>query len=116
MNRYPLWRYLLIVVLLVLGVLYSVANLYPEDPAIQITMKEDKPLAATLLADVSKALDAQAIAHKAIAIEQDTLVARFKDNEEQLKAQDVLQATLGNGYNVALNLAPTTPRWLSAIG
>lgn len=116
MNRYPLWRYLLIVVLLVFGVLYSIPNIYPEDPAIQISARDDKALSAQLVAEVTQALDSRQIRHKVIGIEGSTLLVRFYDTDAQLQAQDVLQALLGNQYNAALNLASTTPKWLTAIG
>lgn len=116
MNRYPLWRYVLIVVLLIFGVLYSIPNLYPEDPAIQVMMHNSEPVPADAQGKIAAALADQHIPYKSIAPDENTLVVRFANTDEQLQAQDVLQATLGSDYSVALNLAPTTPAWLIAIG
>ncbi|OGT48853.1 MAG: protein-export membrane protein SecD [Gammaproteobacteria bacterium RIFCSPHIGHO2_12_FULL_41_15] len=116
MNRYPAWRYVLIVIMLIFGVLYSLPNLYPEDPAIQITTHDEAPFPSTIQNQMAAALRSQSLSYKSIAPENNTIMVRFTDTEDQLKAQDVLQASLGPNYSVALNLAPTTPKWLMAMG
>lgn len=117
MNQYPLWRYLLIIVLIVLGIVYAAPVVYGEDPAIQIKPKSGSSVPATIVQSVSDALLKQKIGLLSIKQQPDnTVLIRFKDTEEQLKAQDVLQATLGDKFVVALNLAPRTPKWLQALG
>jgi preprotein translocase subunit SecD len=116
MNRYPLWRYILIVVLIVLGVLYALPNIFGENPAVQITTSDGSALKPTVQQTLKTTLSSQRIPYISITKEQQSLLVRFATTEEQLKAQNVLQATLGNKYSVALNLAPRTPKWLLAIG
>lgn len=116
MNQYPLWRYILLALLIVVGVIYALPNFYGEDPAIQISAKEATPLTATVASSVATALKKQHIPYLSIKRQPDTILVRFKDTEAQLKAQDVIQAALGNNYSVALNLAARTPKWLQALG
>lgn len=116
MNRYPLWRYILLAVLIVLGLLYAAPVLYPEDYAIQLTPKGNVTLTAAVGQKVTDALKQHQIPYKSIKREPYSYLIRFYDVEAQLKAQDVIQAVLGDNYSVALNLAPTTPKWLQAIG
>ena len=118
MNTYSIWRYLLLIVLIILGLVYAAPNIYGRDPAVQISPKNSATLQG-VAAKVEKVLDAQKIAYKSIGLEnkgQDLLV-RFKDSSVQFKAQDVISAALGNKkYTVAANLASNTPAWLQAIG
>lgn len=117
MNRYPLWRYLLIIFLVVFGIVYALPNIYGEDPAIQVSTQNASVLPADTTKKITDALSKQQISY--LSAEQQTphnLLIRFSDTESQLKAQDVIQATLGSNYVVALNLAPRTPAWLTAIG
>lgn len=116
MNRYPLWRYILILVLIVIGIIYALPNLYGEDPAIQISNKNGDPLPAQIANQVGTALTAQQIPFSSIKPEAHDVLIRFVDANDQLRAQDVIQATLGEDYSVALNLATRTPAWLLAIG
>lgn len=116
MNRYSLWRYILLAVLIVVGIIYALPNLYGEDPAIQVSGKESVALTSDLSSKVSAALDAQHIPYQSIQTQGNTLLIRFKDTETQLQAQGVIEAVVGNNYIVALNLASRTPKWLQAIG
>jgi preprotein translocase subunit SecD len=116
MNRYPLWRYLLLAALIILGVLYALPNLYGEDYAVQVQPKENAALSANLPDQIKSALDSQHIPYKSIARESFSYLIRFPDSDSQLKAQDILQATLGPNYTIALNLADKTPKWLLNIG
>lgn len=117
MNQYPLWRYLLIIVLVVLGIIYATPVIYGEDPAIQITPKNATTLSVDFPARIATALKLQKIAYLSIKSQpNNTILIRFSDTESQLKAQGVIQATLGDKFTVALNLAPKTPKWLRAIG
>ncbi|MCJ0974125.1 protein translocase subunit SecD [Pseudomonas sp. PS1] len=115
LNRFPLWKYLLIVVVLGIALIYSAPNLYPDDPAVQITG------AATSLnvteADLDRARSALAdagIEVKAMSLSEDGRggLLRLVEQDDQLPAKDVVRRTLGDAYVVALNLAPTTPEWL----
>ncbi len=115
MNRYPLWKNLLIVVALLLATVYALPNLYGEDPAVQISPR------STLLTDadlqrVDAALKAGNLTPKRIERQGEQLLVRFDSTESQLKAADLVRKALGRGYVVALNLAPNTPAWLSALG
>ena len=116
MNRYPLWRYILIIVLIVVGVLYSIPMLYGEDPAIQITTRDSTTIPTDIPQKVSAILQQQHIATRAITTENNSVLVRLVSGQDQIKAQNVVQATLGNNYSVAMNLAPKTPKWLLAIG
>ena len=115
MNQYPLWKYLLIVVVVVAGLVYALPNLYGEDPAVQIS-----PLRATVIDEeaqmrfVNTLRNAQ-IDFTAVEKVQDKLFIRFADTSAQLKARDALTEELGEDYVVALTLLPATPGWLAAI-
>jgi len=116
MNQYPLWRYILLAVLIVIGVIYALPNLYGEDPAIQITTKDSSSLSEQVIPKVESSLKSQNISYKSLTKNNNNILLRFPDTETQLKAQDIISAALGTNYSVALNLAPRTPKWLQAIG
>ena len=117
LNRYPLWKNLLILFVLLFGGLYSAPNLYTDDFAIQLTGSRDVfQVDQPLLDKVSSALERQGIAIKASELEPRGGLLRFADGETQLKAKAIVSQVVGDDYVVALNLAPTTPDWLSAIG
>jgi len=117
MNRYPLWKYLIVVFSVLLGILFTLPNFYGESPAVQIS-----PLRATdkadtvLLARVEDALRKDNIPINGMFLETVGIKVRFADTDTQLKAKDVLQSVLGNGYVVALNLLSDSPQWLTDIG
>lgn len=114
MNRYRLWKYLLILAVLVVGVLYALPNLYGEDPAIQIS-KRDSVVGAGLQSRVETTLKQDGLRYKRIEREGNNLLVRFYNTDTQLKAIDPLKSMLGEQYVVAVNLAPATPHWLRAI-
>ncbi|TQV65091.1 MAG: protein translocase subunit SecD [Halothiobacillaceae bacterium] len=115
MNRYPLWKNLLIVVALLLATVYALPNLYGEDPAVQISPRSVQ-LSDADLQRVDAALKAGNLTPKRIERQGEQLLVRFDSTESQLKAADLVRKELGRGYVVALNLAPNTPAWLSALG
>ncbi len=115
MNRYPLWKNLLIVVALLLATVYALPNLYGEDPAVQISPRSVQ-LSDADLQRVDAALKAGNLTPKRIERQGEQLLVRFDSTESQLKAADLVRKALGRGYVVALNLAPNTPAWLSALG
>jgi preprotein translocase subunit SecD len=116
MNRYPIWKYLLIALVLLVGVIYALPNLYGEDPALQISPARGAKVDAAVEDRVKLALSKAQLTSRAVQLGAANLLVRFADPETQLKAQDVVQRELGDDYVVALNLAPTTPAWLRAIG
>ncbi len=115
MNRYPLWKYLLLLVVLVVGLLYALPNLYGEDPAIQIS-KRDGAVSTALQSQVETVLKKDGFRYKRIEHDGSSLLVRFYNTDTQLKAIDQIKTALGNQYVVAVNLAPATPGWLRAIG
>jgi preprotein translocase subunit SecD len=105
---------MLIVVILV-GLLYALPNIYGEDPAVQITGARGVAASETTLDQVRTVLEKDNIASKSIALENGAILARFKDPDVQLRAREALVAELGDKYVVALNLAPATPAWLAML-
>lgn len=116
MNRYPLWRYILVLVLLVLGVIYALPNLYGESPSIQISNSGGTAISQSTIGAIKSDLKKADLTYDEIELQEHAVLIRFKSIETQLKAQDVLQSALGSNFSVALNLAPKTPAWLVALG
>ncbi|GAB3374455.1 protein translocase subunit SecD [Spongiibacter taiwanensis] len=119
LNKYPLWKNLLLLAVLGFGLLYAMPNLYPPDPAVQISgqssgMKIDQPT----IERASRALDAAGIEHFGELASSDgkSGLIRLYASDGQLRAQRIIQRALGDGYIVALNQASTTPDWLSNLG
>lgn len=115
MNRYPLWKYLLVLAVVVLGVIYALPSLYGEDPALQISTSRGEMPAEAVQQQILGLLQEAEIPVKAAERQQDTFLVRLFDTDSQLRAADIVKQGLGNGYIVALNLAPTTPGWLRAL-
>ena len=117
MNRYPLWKYLVIAVALAIGIVYTVPNFFPEVPAVQVSSsKATVKIDNALLFAVEEALKASSIPYSGATLDPTGIKVRFADPDTQLKAKDALQAKLGDSYIVALNLLSASPRWLTAIG
>ncbi|MDT0619161.1 protein translocase subunit SecD [Salinisphaera sp. P385] len=116
MNRYPLWKYLLLLVVLGLGALYALPNIFPEQPAIQVSRDDGSSVASGLTERVRSELSAAGIESGDASINEGKLLIRVGSSEAQLRAADALKQALGNDYIVALNLAPTTPDWLRSLG
>ena len=116
MKRYGLWKYLLIFVILGFGIIYSLPNLYAPDPAVQISYTSSSQSADSLLADrVKELIDDEKFQTK-IELEEDYVLVRTDSYQNQLLIKDILSSNLINDVVIALNLAPTTPRWLEDIG
>jgi preprotein translocase subunit SecD len=116
MNRYPLWKNLVIVISLVLGFVYALPNFYGEVPAVQVSpLKAGLKADANLMNRVEETLKAANLAANGIFLEQTSVKARFADTDTQLKAKELLQSRLGDDYVVALNLLSNSPWWLTAI-
>ena len=117
MNRYPLWKYIVIAVALVVGFVYALPNIFPEAPAVQVSSsKSGIKIDAALLGTVETALKDAGIAYRGDALDPIGIKVRFADPDTQLKAKDILQTKLGDNYIVALNLLSSSPPWLTAIG
>ncbi|MBT8133671.1 MAG: protein translocase subunit SecD, partial [Gammaproteobacteria bacterium] len=114
LNQYPLWKYILLVVGLLVASIYALPNLYGEDPAVQVSHRtksltdEDKLL-------IQQTITGKELTVKSIELKEGHALARFDDTETQLRAADALKENLGKQYLVALNLAPATPGWLRAL-
>lgn len=115
MNRYPLWKYLLILAIVVPGFLYFLPNLYGEDPAIQVSGTRTTKVDATTLSQVEQVLKHASIDIVAAQRDEKGLKIRFRDTDTQIKARDTVQRALGDNYTVALNLLPATPAWFGWI-
>ncbi|WP_276669255.1 protein translocase subunit SecD [Thalassolituus oleivorans] len=117
LNKYPLWKNLLIVVVLVLSVIYAAPNLYPPDPAIQITpSRSGAELTEETLSRVHKSLDDAGIEFFGEEQNGQTALLRLRSSDAQLPAKSAVQRVIGDEFIVALNLAPTTPQWLIDLG
>ncbi|EPO7838757.1 protein translocase subunit SecD [Proteus mirabilis] len=116
LNRYPLWKYLMLIFAILIGLLYALPNLYGEDPAVQITGARGTAANEQTLDQVRSLLDKEKIEAKSIALENGAIWARFSNPDIQLRAREALLPALGDKFVVALNLAPATPKWLEAIG
>ncbi|HZV62900.1 MAG TPA: protein translocase subunit SecD [Methylophilaceae bacterium] len=117
MNRYPLWKYIIVLVALVLGILYSLPNLFGESPAVQVSpSKATAEVNTDLLEQVETALKQGNVQYETVFLDTNGVKARFANPETQIKAKDVLQNALGNDYVIALNLLSRSPDWLSKIG
>ena len=117
MNRYPLWKYAIIVIAIVVSALYAAPNLFGEVPAVQVagsraSIKVDAPLRTKL----EEALKAANVAVTEVEQEGDAVRFRLPDTDMQLKARDVIQKNVTPGYVVALNLVPNSPHWMQAVG
>ena len=117
MNHYPLWKYLLILLVVSLGVIYAMPNLYAPDPAIQISgQNSGTVIDEKAMAKVTDVLGQSGIEYFGDESNGENGLIRLKDREQQLLAKRAIQQALGSDYIVALNLAPTTPDWLSDLG
>jgi preprotein translocase subunit SecD len=115
MNQYPLWKYLLIVAAVIVGVLYALPNLYGEDPSIQISPLRGERVDEAIRDRVAEALQEAGLSDIGVELGDNRLLVRFPDTEIQLAAADRLQQLLGDRFVVALNLASAEPAWLQAV-
>lgn len=116
MNRYPLWKNLLVLVVLVCGAIYALPNLYGEYPAIQISPTRSTTVDAAVLARVEGILKRANIEYAGTILDSTGAKIRFDDTEIQIRARELVQQKLGDNYTVALNLLPATPAWLQGLG
>ena len=116
LNRYPLWKNLMVIFLVAIGVLYALPNLYGEDPAVQISGTRGQEADSGVLSEVQTVLKDNHLTTKSVVLENGSILVRFDNTDAQLLAKDKITEKLGNNYSIALNLAPATPKWLSSIG
>lgn len=117
MNRFPLWKYLLIAAVVLISVIYTLPNFYGEVPAVQVSPTRSAIKAdATLMQQVEDELKAAHIPYTNAILDSDSVKVKFDNTDTQLKAKDALQARFRDGYSVALNLLSASPDWLTAIG
>ncbi|MGR9105325.1 MAG: protein translocase subunit SecD [Gammaproteobacteria bacterium] len=114
-NRFPLWKNVLVVTVVVIGIFLSLPNLYGQDPSIQISPQRKSPLNESTLDSVKKSLQESGLEPLSASLGEHSILVRFKDTEDQLLAADRIKDSLGSDYTVALNLSPATPAWLRAL-
>ena len=116
LNRYPLWKNLAILFVVLFGALYALANIYGEDYAVQISATRSGEVTLDTLQQVEQTLQREGIEPIGVAFENGQILVRLSTDEDQLAARELLVSELGINYVVALNLAPATPAWLAAMG
>ncbi|MEY8198980.1 MAG: protein translocase subunit SecD [Colwellia sp.] len=116
LNKYPLWKTLMVALIVALGALYATPNLYGESPAVQVSGLRGVEADTATLDSIKAHLEESNLSYDSIVLEKGQILTRFNNTEDQLKARDVLDDNLGKQFSVALNLTPNTPGWLAAIG
>ncbi|MDP3876942.1 MAG: protein translocase subunit SecD [Methylobacter sp.] len=115
-NRFPLWKNLLVLIVFLLGIIYALPNLYGDDPSVQVSSTRPTKLAQEQANQIESAIKTAGFAVKDFEFNDGLVLARLNSADDQLKVADLLRDQLGDDYNVALNLAPTTPTWLRSLG
>ncbi len=115
LNRYPLWKNLLVLFVLVIGIIYALPNVYGTDPALQISATRTTAVDSNTLTQVRGLLESRKLPFKKIVLDKNGLLVRFSDVEEQLTAAALVRELLGDDYTVAMNLASAAPAWLESI-
>ncbi|GGY66428.1 protein translocase subunit SecD [Marinobacter zhanjiangensis] len=117
LNKYPLWKNLLILVVLAIGFVYALPNVFPDDYAVQITgARSGTEIGQATVERATSALEEAGIAVKGVDREERSALIRVNSSEDQLEARPVVQQALGDEYLVALNMAESTPEWLKSVG
>jgi preprotein translocase subunit SecD len=116
LNRFPLWKNLLVIGVVLVGIVFALPNIYGDAPAVQVTANTGQPLDEVALQRVNSILEARGIPFGPSYLEDGRVTVRFPDVEEQLRALDLLREQLGRGFVAALTLAPRTPAMLRAVG
>ncbi len=115
MLEFPKWKYALIVLVLLASVVYALPNIFPQEPAVQVSVSRGQ-MEADLPERIKALLKANGIQARSVAIEKGDVMVRLASPEDQLKAADIIRPELGARYTTALNLASTVPPWLNALG
>jgi preprotein translocase subunit SecD len=118
MLEYARWKFVVAAIVIALAVLYALPNLFPQDPAVQVSANRGSTIDQALRERVQGTLEQRQLAFKRIDLDEEAkrLLVRLEDAEQQNVVREALAAELGNGYNVALNLASTVPAWLTSLG
>lgn len=117
LNRYPLWKYLLLVFVTAIGFVYSIPNIYVPDPAVQVSGDSSaKVLDDAVLRKMEQALKEAGIEYFGAEVNPKTAMVRLTTRDQQMLARTIIQRALGDGFVVALNNASTTPDWLQSLG
>ena len=112
LNKTPWWKYLLLIVVIIPGLIYALPNLFGDDPGIQIRATRGYDLDPVIIDQIQTELSNQQIELKSVGLSETGVEVRFNNTEDQLKSRNILQKTLGNKYTQALSLLPSTPSWL----
>ena len=115
-NHYPLWKNLLVLIVFAIGIIYALPNLYGDDPSVQVSSTHPAKLVQDQANQVESAIKTAGFNVKAFEFKDGRILARFNSADDQLKVADLLRDKMSDDYNVALNLAPTTPPWLRSLG
>ncbi|MFZ9609345.1 MAG: protein translocase subunit SecD [Methylococcales bacterium] len=115
-NHFPLWKNLLILIVFGIGLIYSLPNLYGDDPSVQVSSTQTANIGQEQANNIESEMKAVGAPIKAFEFKDGRVLARFNNTDDQLKVADLLREKMGSNYTVALNLAPTTPGWLRALG
>ena len=115
MNRYPLWKYVLILLIVSLGTLYALPNIYGQSPVVQVKAQEESAISQATVEKIGQILDDANINHDQVVVDGETAIVKFSELDEQLKAQDVLSKEM-KGFDSAMNLKPNVPDWLANLG
>ncbi|MCS5708731.1 protein translocase subunit SecD [Candidatus Berkiella cookevillensis] len=116
LNKYPLWKYLLLLGILLVGLVYALPNLFGEDPAVQVLASTGSSLDPSIIEKIEDHLKEKDIPYISIKHENSTILTRFSTPQIQLQAKEAIKEVVGENYIVALNLAPKTPAWLTWFG
>lgn len=116
LNQNSIWRYLLVIIVMGVSMLYALPNLYPNDPSLQISATRGADVTQQTVDQLQKSFTEQGLTPKSAVLEKGQVLVRFLNTEDQLAAREVASKTLGDNFVTALNLAPATPAWLDAIG
>jgi preprotein translocase subunit SecD len=115
-NHFPLWKNLLVLIVFGIGIIYSLPNLYGDDPSVQVSSTQSAKIGQEQADQIKSEINTAGVAVKAFEFKDGRILARFTNTDDQLKVDDLLRDKMGSNYTVALNLAPTTPAWLRALG
>lgn len=119
LNHTPIWKILMVVLVVLIGTFYALPNLYGEDPAVQISTGPDAVIDAELLDFVQQTLKERQISYKSVEVNEKQILIRVDSNDVQLRAREVIDeklSAISEDYFVAINLAPATPNWLGQMG
>lgn len=116
LNKNPLWKTLMVIFVIAICALYASPNLYGEDPAVQISAERGAQVTAPTLDKVKALLDQNKVEYKSLGLENGQIELRLLETDQQLPVRELISEGLGEGFVVALNLAPATPPWLESLG